>query len=163
MDEVVRTLPEDYVVFLIDLREHIVRSYDDFFEILFSYEIGLKRKITKFSDVISSLVSSAVKVYSGIPLPENMISKVIKKDKPKNAFTYISAILKELRAKGKIPVVIIDELQTIGDLKLDGFLVYELFNFFITITKRLHLAHVFAVTSDSLFIERVYAEAMLQG
>ena len=31
------------------------------------------------------------------------------------------------------------------------------------IQEELHCCHVFAVTSDSLFIERVYSEAMLQG
>jgi len=38
-----------------------------------------------------------------------------------------------------------------------------LFNFFIRLTKELHLCHVFALSSDSLFIEKVYSEAMLQG
>jgi len=38
-----------------------------------------------------------------------------------------------------------------------------LFNFFIGLTKELHICHVFALSSDSLFIEKVYAEAMLQG
>ena len=163
MDEVVKKLPDDYVVFFIDLRAHVVTSIDEFYDILFSYEIGLKRKITKFSDVISSLLSSTVKFYSGFPLPENLVSKVLKKDKPKNAFTYIFNILHELKSKGKIPVIILDELQVIGDLKINGLLIYELFNFFVTISKRFHLAHVFAITSDSLFIEKVFNEAMLHG
>ena len=46
---------------------------------------------------------------------------------------------------------------------MNGALIYELFNFFIDLTKEKHLAHVFAVTSDSLFIEHVYSEAMLEG
>ncbi len=163
MDEVVKKLPDDYVVFFIDLRAHVVTSIDEFYDILFSYEIGLKRKITKFSDVISSLLSSTVKFYSGFPLPENLVSKVLKKDKPKNAFTYIFNILHELKSKGKIPIIILDELQVIGDLKINGLLIYELFNFFVTISKRFHLAHVFAITSDSLFIEKVFNEAMLHG
>ncbi len=163
MDEVVRKLPDDYVVFFIDLRAHVVTNIDEFYDVLFSYEIGLKRKITKSSDVISSILSSTVKFYSGFPLPENLISKVLKKDKPKNAFTYIFSILQELKSKDKIPVIILDELQVIGDLKINGLLIYELFNFFVTITKRHHLAHVFAITSDSLFIEKVFNEAMLHG
>jgi len=60
-------------------------------------------------------------------------------------------------------VLILDELQKIGDVKVNGFLIYELFNFFIDLTKELHLAQVFVVTSDSLFIEQIYNEAMLQG
>ncbi len=163
MDEVIRRLPEDFVTFFVDLRAHVVTNVEEFYDALFSYEVGLKREITKFSDVISSLVSSAVRVYSGFPLPENLVGKVLRKDKPKNAFTYIFNILQELKSKGKTPVVILDELQVIGDLKINGLLIYELFNFFVTITKRHHLAHVFATTSDSLFIENIYAKAMLHG
>jgi AAA+ ATPase superfamily predicted ATPase len=50
----------------------------------------------------------------------------------------------------------------IGDLKVDDLLIYKLFNFFIRLTKELHLAHVFAISSDSLFIEDVHSEAMLE-
>ena len=163
MDEVVKKLPDDYVIFFVDLRAQVVSNVDEFYGVLFSYEIGLKRRITKFSDVISSLISSAVKIYSGFPLPENLIEKVLRRNKPKNAFTYIFTILQELKSKGKKPVIIMDELQTISDLKIDGPLIYELFNFFVTITKRHHLSHVFAITSDSLFIEKVFNEAMLHG
>ncbi len=66
-------------------------------------------------------------------------------------------------AKNKRPVLIIDELQVVGDLKIDGLLMYKLFNFFIRLTKELHLCHIFAATSDSLFLEGVYSEAMLEG
>ncbi|CAD6492586.1 MAG: putative ATP-binding protein [Candidatus Argoarchaeum ethanivorans] len=46
---------------------------------------------------------------------------------------------------------------------MNGPLIYELFNFFIDLTKEKHLAHVFVATSDSLFIEQVYSKAMLSG
>lgn len=36
-------------------------------------------------------------------------------------------------------------------------------DFFVRLTKELHLAHVFVMTSDSISIERVYSEAMLDG
>jgi AAA+ ATPase superfamily predicted ATPase len=60
-------------------------------------------------------------------------------------------------------VLVIDELQVIGDLKVDDLLIYKLFNFFVRLTKELHLAHVFVATSDSLFMEDVYSEAMFEG
>ena len=142
MDEVVKKLSDDYVIFFVDLRAQIVSNVDEFYDVLFSYEVGLRRRITKFSDVISSLISSAIKIYSGFPLPENLIDKVLRRNKPKNAFTYIFTILKELKSKGKKPVIIMDELQTISDLKIDGPLIYELFNFFVTITKRHHLSRL---------------------
>jgi len=77
-------------------------------------------------------------------------------------FKYIEQFFVEVSQK-RTPILIIDELQVIGDLKVDDFLIYKLFNFFIRLTKEMHLAHVFAVTSDSLFLERVYNEAMLEG
>jgi len=46
---------------------------------------------------------------------------------------------------------------------VDGLLIYKLFNFFIRLTKELHLAHVFAISSDSLAIVNVHSEAMLEG
>ena len=42
-------------------------------------------------------------------------------------------------------------------------MIYELFNLFVRLTKELHSCHVFAITSDSLFIEKVFNEAMLHG
>lgn len=152
IDEVARRLSNDFAVFSIDLR----RKCEDFIDVLFSIEDS---KI----DVIALILTSAVKVYSGIPLPENLVEKVLGKNKPKNAFEYVFNVLSRIREKGKMPVLVLDELQTIGDLKINGLLIYELFNFFVTITKRYHLAHVFAITSDSLFLERVYSEAMLHG
>ncbi len=38
-----------------------------------------------------------------------------------------------------------------------------MFNLFIRLTRKLKLCHVFAITSDSIFIKRIYNEAMLQG
>lgn len=43
-------------------------------------------------------------------------------------------------------------------MKIQGKLIYELFNFFIDLTKELHLCHVFAVTSDSLFNKHGFSE-----
>jgi len=41
-------------------------------------------------------------------------------------------------------------------------LYIELFNFFVALTNHKHLCHVLCLSSDSLFIERVYNEAMLK-
>ncbi len=68
----------------------------------------------------------------------------------------------DIKNQGKQPIIIIDELQKIGDMKINGYLIYELFNYFISLTKHKHLCHVFCLSSDSLFIEKVYNEAMLK-
>jgi AAA+ ATPase superfamily predicted ATPase len=62
----------------------------------------------------------------------------------KTFFRYITKVLMEIKKEGKQPILIIDELQKIGDLKLNGFLIYELFNYFVSLTKHKHLYHVFA-------------------
>ncbi len=99
-----------------------------------------------------------------------------RKERSKDVFKYIERFMGEIVSK-YVPVLIVDELQVIKplqglrgrgaephrDVKIDELLIYKLFNFFVRLTKELHLCHIFAVTSDSLFIERVFNEAMLHG
>jgi len=158
----IKELPDEYVVFYINLRTKFLSSYDDFIESLFEMEMESDGSLKKGKETLAELVSSVTKV-AGIPINKAFLDYVFKDNKPKNAFSYIIKLFEEVKATGKQPVLILDELQKIGDVKVNGFLVYELFNFFIDLTKELHLAHVFVVTSDSLFIEQIYNEAMLQG
>ncbi|MHC1575085.1 MAG: ATP-binding protein [Candidatus Methanogasteraceae archaeon] len=162
INHVVEELPEDYVVFYINLRTKFLSSYDDFIESLFEMEMESGEALKKGKETLAELVSSVTKV-AGIPITKEFLDYVFKDNKPKNAFSYIIKLFEEVRAAGKQPVLVLDELQKIGDVKVNGFLVYELFNFFIDLTKEKHLAHVFVATSDSLFLECVYSEAMLQG
>ncbi len=154
---VIEELPNEYAVFYINLRTKFLSSYDDFIESLFEMEIeGGRRKET-----LKELVSSVTKV-AGIPINREFLDYVFKDKKPKNAFSYIIKLFEEVKDAGKQPVLILDELQKIRDVKVNGPLIYELFNFFIDLTKEKHLAHVFVATSDSLFIESIYSEAILQ-
>jgi hypothetical protein len=155
-------LPEGYVIFYINLRTKFLASYDDFIESLFEMEMETDATGRKRKETLAELVSPATKI-TGIPISKEFIDYVFKDNKPKNAFSYMIKLFEEVRATGKQPVLILDELQKIGDVNVNGSLIYELFNFFIDLTKELHLCHVFAVTSDSIFIERVYSEAMLKG
>jgi len=158
----IEQLPEEYTVFYINLRTKFLSSYDDFIESLFEMEMETDGAKRKRKETLAELVSSATKV-AGIPINKEFMDYVFKDNKPKNAFSYIIKLFEEVKATGKQPVLILDELQKIGDVNVNGSLIYELFNFFIDLTKELHLCHVFAVSSDSLFIEQVYSEAMLQG
>jgi len=158
----IEELPDEYVVFYINLRTKFLASYDDFIESLFEMEMEYEGALKKGKETLAELVSSVTKV-AGIPITTEFLDYVFKDNKPKNAFSYIIKLFEEVKASGKQPVLILDELQKIGDVKVNGFLIYELFNFFIDLTKEKHLAQVFVVTSDSLFIEQIYNEAMLQG
>jgi len=98
----------------------------------------------------------------GILVPKNLFKKFFEKEEVENAFKCIKRLFLKLSENFK-PVLIMDELQVIGDIRIDDLLIYKLFNLFIRLTKELHCYHVFAVTPDSLFIERIYTEAMLHG
>ena len=158
----IEELPDEYVVFYINLRTKFLSSYDDFIESLFEMEMDDEGASKKRRETLAELVSSVTKV-AGIPINKEFLDYVFKDNKPKNAFSYILRLFEEVKATGKQPVLILDELQKIGDVNVNGSLIYELFNFFIDLTKETHLAHVFVATSDSLFMERVYSEAMLEG
>ena len=158
----IEELPDEYVVFYINLRTKFLSSYDDFIESLFEMEMDDEGASKKRRETLAELVSSVTKV-AGIPINKEFLDYVFKDNKPKNAFSYILRLFEEVKATGKQPVLILDELQKIGDVNVNGSVIYELFNFFIDLTKETHLAHVFVATSDSLFMERVYSEAMLEG
>ena len=160
ISHLIEELPEGYAPFYVNLRGRFITDYEDFLNVLFEIdEEGGGGNVVEYA-------KSALKdlgAVSGIPIPINLFEKIFeKKDKSKDMFRYIEQFFVEI-SKTRTPILIIDELQVIGDLKVDDFLIYKLFNFFIRLTKEMHLAHVFAVTSDSLFIERVYSEAMLEG
>ena len=156
----IEQLPEDYAPFYINLRGRFITDYEDFLNVLF--EIDEKGVVDNVTEYARSILKDMGTV-GGIPIPVNLFEQIFeKKDKSKDMFKYIEQFFIEI-SKNRVPVLIIDELQVIGDLKIDGLLIYKLFNFFIRLTKELHLCHIFAVSSDSLFIEQVYSEAMLQG
>ena len=160
ISHLIKELPEDYAPFYVNLRGRFITDYEDFLNVLF--EIDEEGEVGNVTEYVKSALKDLGAV-SGIPIPINLFEQIFeKKDKSKDMFKYIEQFFMEV-SKTRTPILIIDELQVIGDLKIDGLLIYKLFNFFIRLTKELHLAHVFAISSDSLFIEDVHSEAMLEG
>ncbi len=142
---------EGFIPFYINLRGYTVAKYDEFLRIFFETyksERELKRRVR---EILESLEG----VHSAIPVAKAVFLSFFEKHETADAFKYVENFLKEVRRRGRTPVIIFDELQVIKDVKIDDFLIYKLFNFFVHLTKELHLAHVFAVTSDSLFIENL--------
>ena len=160
ISHLIKELPEDYAPFYVNLRGRFITDYEDFLNVLFEIDEGdMVDNVTEYAKSILKDLGAV----SGIPIPINLFEQIFeKKDKSKDMFKYMEQFFGEILKK-RTPVLIIDELQVVGDIKIDGLLMYKLFNFFIRLTKELHLCHIFAVSSDSLFIEQVYSEAMLQG
>ena len=142
-------LPENYVVFYINLRGKFISNYDDFVRALFK----LEREKLEYKEILKTISEVSLKSlkFAGIPVTEGVLDLFFKEKTYEDVFEFLENYFNEI-AENKVPVLIIDELQVIGDLKIDGLLIYKLFNFFVRLTKELHLAHVFVMTSDSLFI-----------
>ena len=152
--------PEIQKITSILLRGRFIIGYEDFSGVLF--EVNEGGVINNIGEYATSVLKD-MRVVSGIPIPLNLFEQIFgKKDESKDVFKYIERFFTEISEK-RVPILIIDELQVIGDMRIDGLLIYKLFNFLVRLTKELHLAHVFVVTSDSLFLERVCSEAMLSG
>jgi len=158
MDKVARELKEGYVVFYVDLRERFVKNYDDFVRVLFKVH---RRKVRDYKAFLAKVLEDFN--FEGLPIPKNILTELLRSSDVEDVFEYVITVFETVKKKGKTPVLILDELQVIGDLKINDLLIYRLFNLFVSITKKRHLAHVFAITSDSLFIEKVFNEAMLHG
>ena len=161
INNLIKSLPETQKVFYINLRGRFISNYDEFIKVLFDVEH--EARYGRIKEFLKPIVNVLPESYHGIPIPKDMFLRLFKEKDVEDAFVYIETVLRAFCESGHAPVLVIDELQVIGDLKVDGLLIYKLFNFFIRLTKELHLCHVFAVTSDSLFIENVYSEAMLEG
>ncbi|ASJ17244.1 hypothetical protein A3L04_09280 [Thermococcus chitonophagus] len=145
------SLGEEGVGIYVNLRSRPILRFDDFKDLLFS--------LTKSKDVLS-IVLASMEVVFGIPVPKKIWETI---ESPRDAFEYITDLLNKLRKKGRLPIIVFDELQVLKDLRVNGPLIYELFNFFIHLTKELHLAHVIVSTSDGLFLSNVYTNASLYG
>jgi len=163
----IEELPKDYTIFYINLRGKSIVQYKDFVRVLFAIEEeGFSKKIKDFLKTLLKHIGfvgeKTLYKSHGIPVNKGLLETFFKEKSNEDVFNYLEEYFKNI-AKHKIPVLIIDELQVIGDMDIDGKLIYRLFNFFIRLTKELHICHVFALSSDSLFIEKIYNEAMLQG
>ena len=115
------------------------------------------------SEVIN-LITKTTKTLTGIPIPEVEFNRLFD-EKINDAFQYLEDILLETKKSGKIPVLIFDELQMIKEITANGqkYLLKELFQFLVSLTKERHLAHCLCLTSDSLFAEYVYNKGELRG
>jgi len=95
-------------------------------------------------------------VFEGIELPETQLAQMAR-----GKIDPFAPLINKLK-KYKNPVLILDEIQNLVHSGLDSQELSQLMNFLITITKRLHLAHVIVVTSDCLFIDEIAKKAAME-
>ena len=150
-------LTDEYKVFYINFRTYLISEKREFIEAIFTTKKDeLFEKIKDSSEVLK-LITKGAKILTGIPIPEIEFDRLFE-EKINDAFQYLNSLLLTIKKSGKQPVLIFDELQMIKDVVLNGqkYLLKELFQFLVSLTKEQHLCHVFCLSSDSLFIEYVY-------
>ena len=81
------------------------------------FEIDEERKIETAKEYAKAILKD-VKIIGGIPIPINLFEQIFeRKERSKDVFKYIESFMQEI-SKKYVPVLILDELQVIGDIKI---------------------------------------------
>ena len=88
-------------------------------------------------------------------------AKTLKKYK-ENKINLFDYLVEEF--KGKKNILIIDEIQILEDIYMseEKLLLNEFLNFCVALTKEMHLAHIVILTSNTIFLEKIYNNAKLK-
>ena len=167
--KILEELPEEYRIFYISFRRVETRRYEDFIEAMFDVkEESLWEKMKDRADILASGLKFAEQVVSkfnySIILPSEIIDRLkgINGNR-KDCFKYLEELMRRLNKGGKRPIIVLDELQMLKEIKKNGPILHDLFNFLVGMTKETHLCHCLCSTSDCLFIEDIYSNARLEG
>ena len=149
-----RTLQQDiYDIKHFNLRELLITSYKDFIRSFFriNYEEA-QGNIKTRQEYSLPFFRLSVEVLKGLESTDL------------DAFVVMKTELQKSAHRGQKPVIIIDELQALESIYMNGQreLLKELFNFFVALTKERHLCHVIIASSDGYFIERIYNDSKLK-
>ncbi|MBI4649615.1 MAG: hypothetical protein HY738_24195, partial [Bacteroidia bacterium] len=139
-----------YIVNYINLRGVLIYNFKSFLDVFFQRNI--KNKAIDILDGITINLG-----FFSLNIDEESILK-------ENAFKLIEKKLLSARNRGKQPIIIVDEIQLLKNIRIngEGYLIDELFNLFVRLTKEIHTAHIVLSTSDSYFIEEIYNSSKLK-
>ena len=136
-----------------NLREILISQYKDFIKTFF----GTDTKADK-SDIVETREYN-LKLFI---LKKEVLKGL--KNKMLDPFSVMKVELEKSNKKGRRPVIIIDELQALEDIYINGqrLLINELFNFFVAMTKESRLCHILIASSDGYFVNKVYEDSKLK-
>jgi len=143
-----------YWIKYLNLRGKLITSYKSFLEALIVPE-----------EVYEETVETNVNLSLGLISLEGRKMEQIKERK-RNLFDVLTEEIEKEKKKKK-PILIIDEIQKLRDVYItngngERELLKEFLNFCVRLTKELHLCHVVILTSNTVFIERLYNDARLK-
>jgi len=135
-----------------NLRKLLIINYTNFIQTFFEVDVQRSKSDVKEKKEYN------LKVFK-------LTREVVKglEEKKYDPFIVMDKELHDLCKKGKRPVIIIDELQALDNIYMNGQreLLKELFNFFVAITKESHTCHVIISSSDGYFLNRIYEDCKL--
>jgi len=131
----------------INFRGILIGSYDNFLNSLLEEKEEIKTELNRTYNIFNLFKLEAKTL------------KQIKEDR-KNLFNYL---IEEFK-KTKNNIFIIDEIQTLQDIYINGerLLLNEFLNFCVRLTKETHLSHIAILTSNTLFLEKIYNNSKLK-
>ena len=141
-----------YNVQLFNLRKMLISNYLNFIQAFFEVDLSPSKEDYKHKQEYN------FKVFK---LSKETIKRL--ENKSLDPFLVMEKELLKITKKGKCPIIIIDELQALENIYLNGQreLLKELFNFFVAMTKESHLCHVIISSSDGYFMNRIYEDSKL--
>ena len=165
-------LKEDKTLYVnyVNFRGYAIVNYDSFLDVYFQPIEDEKKpfiekaleylpiRIGRFGGNVS-LPIKGIQFGLNIELYDRLVEKKI------DPFNLLLEILKKIRKK-QMPILILDEVQILEGIYMNGevkrrHLLTEFFNFLVRLTKETHLAHVVVMTSETLFLEKIYNHSKL--
>ncbi|MCP5104200.1 MAG: AAA family ATPase, partial [bacterium] len=139
----------------LNLRKVFIANYSDFLNIFFGVDYSrAKEDVKEKREYDLKFFKLSVEVLKGMETGEL------------DPFIIMEKEFLKMGKKGIKPVIIIDELQALDEIYMNGgkdrLLIIELFNFFVAMTKESHLAHIIISSSDGYFINRVFTDSRLK-
>ncbi|MDQ7032613.1 MAG: ATP-binding protein [Desulfonauticus sp.] len=142
---------KSYNVKYISLRRKMIANYDNFIDAFIKPE----SEHNFFKDVKLTVDLKFIKIDS----------KLYERIKQKE-YDFFEAMEDQFwdLSKSKKNILIIDEIQTLKEIYMDGgkLLLNEFLNFCISLTKELHVSHVLILTSNTIFLSEIYNNAKMK-
>jgi len=142
-----------YAIKHFNLREILIARYQDFIRAFFEHDYSKEKgDVKERREYNLQVFKLSVEVLKGLDNHEL------------DPFVVMKQELSKLNDRAVRPIIIIDELQALEGIYMNGQreLLKELFNFFVAMTKESHLCHVIIASSDGYFIERIYNDSKLK-
>ena len=141
---------EKFNIKYLNFRRTLIGSFDNFIESFIE---------EKDEDEEQTELSRNYNLFGLFKLEAKTLKKI--KENRKNIFNYLMESFQKEQRKN---IFIIDEIQTLQDIYINGDkkLLNEFLNFCIALTKETHLSHVLILTSNTLFLNRIYSNAKMK-